>query len=85
MRLMLAAAMIAACFAPVAIAQTAPRATATPAPTGDKLRCKRFVETGNLAKSTRVCHTAVEWDRLQRQGRAQTESMQQPGAPPRAN
>jgi hypothetical protein len=30
---------------------------------GEKLVCKRFVETGSLVKGTKTCKTKREWDR----------------------
>lgn len=30
---------------------------------GDRVICKRFTETGSLAKQTKVCKTKREWER----------------------
>jgi hypothetical protein len=81
---------VATVLASAVAAQTGPAVGGTPQgavasapPPAAKLRCKRYVETGSLARMTRVCHTAAEWDQLQRQGRVQGEAYQQSGAPPR--
>lgn len=33
------------------------------ADSGDKLICKRFVETGSLVRANRVCKTKRDWER----------------------
>lgn len=43
--------------------------------TGEKLRCKRYVETGTLAKIRKECHTEAEWDLLLRQGKEDAKTM----------
>ncbi len=43
--------------------------------TGEKLRCKRYVETGTLAKIRKECHTKADWDLLLRQGKEDAKTM----------
>ena len=31
---------------------------------GEKLVCKKFLETGSLVRKTKQCHTPREWDRI---------------------
>ena len=42
----------------------------------DKIICRRYLETGSLVISTKVCHTRREWTRLRDEARQDTEAMQ---------
>lgn len=65
MRALALAALMTTIAAP-ALAQTAAPAATTPAAAAaaDKVRCKRYTETGSLAKVRKECHTEAEWRRL---------------------
>ena len=42
---------------------------------GDRLVCKRYVETGSLAKMRKECHTKADWQKLAVAGRDQARDM----------
>lgn len=42
---------------------------------GDKVICKRYVETGSLMKSRKECRTRAEWQKLAVEGRNQAKEM----------
>ena len=52
-------------------------ATPAPAPTApdpqNKIICRRYLETGSLVKSTKVCHTRAEWARVYEAARRDSE------------
>lgn len=65
-------------LAPAAFADTAPAAApvvAKDAAAQPKLRCKRYTETGSLAKVRKECHTDAEWQQLALQGREDAKNM----------
>ena len=50
----------------LAVAQAAPAAqdaAEKPSDNGEKVICKRFVETGSLVRGYRTCKTKREWER----------------------
>lgn len=47
-----------------AAAPAAAEAAFTPARQPEKLICRRYQETGSLAKRKRVCHTTADWKRI---------------------
>jgi len=57
------------------LAEAAQPVVQTPKPQ-DKIICKRYLETGSLVKSTKVCHTRREWSRLNDEARKDAEDMQ---------
>ena len=69
----LAASMTIATAASADVAAT-PGQEAVVAPE-EKLVCKRYVETGSLAKMVKECHTAANWQRMAIAGRDDARSM----------
>lgn len=55
-------------------ATPAPATQAAPAP-AEKVRCKRYVETGTLAKMHKECHTEAEWQRVSEANRQTARDM----------
>ena len=55
-------------------AAAAPAPAAEPRPQ-DKIICRRYLETGSLVKSTKVCHTRAEWTRLSENARRDAEDI----------
>jgi hypothetical protein len=49
-------------------AAAAPTATAAVSP-DDKIRCKRYTETGSLAHVIKECHTARDWREIEANAR----------------
>ena len=42
----------------------------------DKLICRKYLETGSLVKSKRVCHTRADWARINDAARKNGEELQ---------
>jgi hypothetical protein len=69
---------------------TAPAATPSPAAAspvapatddpGNKMRCKRYTETGSLAHIVKECHTVKEWHDLAENARRNATRYQDDGA-----
>jgi hypothetical protein len=47
----------------------------TQAPVEEKVRCKRYTETGSLAKTRKECHTEKEWRQLADNGRRGAQAL----------
>jgi hypothetical protein len=65
------AILVAAASPAVGLSQqttTPPVAAPAQLAANDKVRCKRYVETGSLAKIRKECHTEEEWRRLAEDG-----------------
>ena len=60
-------------------ATSAPTAAATPADPMEKVICRRFTETGTLAKTKRVCLTKREWIAADEKGRKFAEDVVRDG------
>lgn len=58
-----------------ASAQTAPPSEQAAAAPEEKVRCKRYTETGSLAKVRKECHTDAEWQQLAIAGRESAKDM----------
>ncbi|HEV7233550.1 MAG TPA: hypothetical protein VGN36_04840 [Sphingorhabdus sp.] len=54
----------------------APAATASAKPEGDKVICKRSLETGSLVRKKRICHTKSEWARIASSHKEEWEEVQ---------
>lgn len=64
MRFAVLASVLVTAASPL-LAQTAPDAAATAAPTEERKICKRMEQTGSrMGGGKRVCHTAAEWRQL---------------------
>jgi hypothetical protein len=63
---MMSIAAVAAQAAPVAPAAATARAAVSP---DDKIRCKRYTETGSLAHVVKECHTARDWREIEANAR----------------
>jgi len=64
----------------LALVGTAVAAQSTPqtqpsVPPAEKVRCKRYTETGSLAKTRKECHTEAEWQQLAIAGRENARDM----------
>lgn len=46
----------------------------------DKIICKRFTETGSLAKSSRICKTKLDWERERANAQASLGASGGPGS-----
>lgn len=65
-------------FAPVAVVAgpaNAPEAKSR----SNKVTCKRQVETGSFAKTTKVCKTRAQWQRISEDSKDMTRQLQNDG------
>ncbi len=68
--------VVAMLVAGAASAGTLPAPSAPPKiAAADKIRCKRYVETGSLARVREECHTAAVWQQLALIGRRNAMTM----------
>ena len=56
-------------------ATTSPPTAATPIDPMEKVVCRRYIETGSLVKSKRVCRTRREWVDADQKGRKTAEDL----------
>ena len=73
---MVVSVVVAALLAASSPAGGANAPVARDAPSATKVRCKRELETGTLAKFTKICHTEAEWDAQRGDARRLTRLMQ---------
>jgi hypothetical protein len=63
----------------MADATTSLPSAATPIDPMEKVVCRRYVETGSLVKSKRVCRTRREWVEADKNGRKTAEDLYDKG------
>lgn len=64
--------LLAALLVPSALAAAEPSKTGDPL---DKVRCKRHLETGSLAKVTKICRTEREWRAISDASKRETRQL----------
>ena len=64
--------LVAALLVPSALAAAEPSKSGDPL---EKVRCKRQLETGSLAKVTKICRTEREWRAISDASKRETREM----------
>lgn len=75
--------LVAAILSSTAVSATPPApavAAQAPVAPADKIRCKRYTETGSLAHVTKECHTEKEWHDIAESARRNTTQFMDNGA-----